>query len=44
MSKTIEGIKEEIPKYRLCTKNPVNKAEVLEYFTDFIKEKTSYKD
>jgi len=38
------SIQENIPKYRLCTVNSVNIAEALDYFADFIKEKTSYKD
>jgi hypothetical protein len=36
-------MEENIPKYRLCTVSSVNTAEALEYFGDFIKEKTSYK-
>lgn len=37
-------MQENIPKYRLCTASSVNMAEALDYFGDFIKEKTSYKD
>ncbi|QSJ17669.1 hypothetical protein JYQ62_01970 [Nostoc sp. UHCC 0702] len=35
---------ENIPKYRLCTVSSVSMTEALDYFTDFIKEKTYYKD
>lgn len=37
-------MEEKIPKYRLCSVSSVNMAEALDYFADFIKGKTSYKD
>lgn len=34
----------DIPKYKLCTANSVNKFEALTYFTGFIYEETLYKN
>lgn len=37
-------MQENIPKYKLCTAEPVNKDEALSHFTDFLSEEVIFKD
>ena len=37
-------MQENVPKYKLCTAEPVDRTESLDYFTKFLSKKTLYKD
>lgn len=37
-------MQENIPKYKLCTAQPVDRTEALDHFTNFLSEKILYKD